>query len=57
MTELSWTFVPGPMRTYDVSARIVTPNQTEAPDAISTSPMMLAVGAIQASSATFGTLP
>ncbi len=50
-------FVPGPIRTYDVSARIVTPNQIDAPDAISTSPMTLALGAIQASSATFGSLP
>jgi hypothetical protein len=40
-----------------MSPRTVAPNQTDAPDAISTSPMTLAVGATHASGATFGVLP
>jgi hypothetical protein len=57
MTQLSCTLVPDPMRTPAMSPRTVALNQTEAPEAISTSPMTLAVGATHASGATTGRFP
>lgn len=57
ITQLSCTLVRGPMRTCDMSPRTVAPNHTDAPEAISTSPMTLAVGATQASAATTGDFP
>jgi hypothetical protein len=45
------------MRTPAMSPRTVALNQTEAPEAISTSPMTLAVGATHASGATTGRFP
>jgi hypothetical protein len=57
MVELSWTFERSPMTMRSMSPRNTVPNHTDAPLSTVTSPMRTAVGAMNASGATFGSLP
>src|SRR2546428_306137 len=57
MVELSWTFVRSPITIRSISPRRTVPNHTDAPLCTVTSPMSTAVGATNASGATFGIFP
>ena len=56
-TEPSWMLAPARMMIGEKSARSTAPYQTEAPASTCTSPTSVAVGAMNASSATVGLTP
>ena len=57
MIAPSWMLVRAPMRTWQRSPRTRQWNQTPVSEPISTSPITAAVGAMNASGATFGVTP